>query len=90
MLLWAYYANGFDGVALEFEVDDSLSAGINGASRLISIRYEESPTLVSLPLDVWEAAYENLSVKHGHWAHEKEVRILKISHRHIAQGRRQP
>jgi hypothetical protein len=71
-LLWAYYANGFRGVALEFELQDEPG----GPSRLRVVKYVENALEQRVSSDPLTAAYDSLTCKSSNWSHENEVRII--------------
>jgi hypothetical protein len=70
-LLWAHYASGFDGLAIEIDLPEYSPAvrmvkygGVFGVMEMID------------GIDTFEAAEAVLSSKYGDWSYEKEVRIL--------------
>ena len=79
-LLWAYYASGFTGMAVEVEIPDptTYSPSIDeGSIRIKAVDYDRRALLGTLPYDdPQSAAYESLVTKGRHWEHEKEVRII--------------
>jgi hypothetical protein len=79
-LLWAYYASGFSGMAIEVEIPEPATYDPRieeGPVRVKQVECERGPHLGTLPYDdPKSAAYERLAFKQRHWAHEKEVRII--------------
>jgi hypothetical protein len=69
-LLWAHYASGFTGVAVEVELPDV-------DPRIRTVQYRGVFAAVNGPLDPVIAAEQILWSKYNEWAYEKEVRILQ-------------
>lgn len=72
-LLWAYYAAGFSGLAIEIDLPES---------DLTPVEYSDSFIYTSELIDTHtapEAAKRVLSRKSKRWIHEKEVRIITKS-----------
>ena len=71
-LLWAHYASGFDGLAIEVELPDD-------SPKVKEIQYRGVFGHVSSDGDLTptEAAEQILSSKYKEWEYEKEVRILQ-------------
>jgi hypothetical protein len=72
-LLWAHYAGGFDGVAIEVELPDD--------PNISRVRLRDVFAFVDMDQynNEEEAAREILFSKYREWAYEKEVRILHDS-----------
>ncbi|AVW95469.1 DUF2971 domain-containing protein [Vibrio parahaemolyticus] len=70
-LLWAHYAGGFSGLAIEFEIDP-------GAPEVVDMEYRGVFANVNSDdeRDPNSIAKEVLSSKYSAWSYEKEVRIL--------------
>ena len=70
-LLWAHYASGFDGLAIEVEIPDH-------REQVKRIVYRNLFTGVSIchVSDPERTARQILSSKHREWAYEQEVRVL--------------
>jgi hypothetical protein len=70
-LLWAHYASGFSGVAIEFEIDteeqEIVDIGYRGVFAGVNESIDAEPSSV---------AREVLSSKYEAWSYEQEVRIL--------------
>jgi hypothetical protein len=73
-LLWAHYASGFDGLAIEVDLPDR-------SPNIKSIEYRGVFATVSLDgsLAASRAAQQILSSKYQEWSYEQEVRILQHS-----------
>lgn len=71
-LLWGYYANGFKGIAIEIEVDEST---MQGTEEIKKIDYNNERLLASGINDIKTI----ITTKKKDWCHEKEVRFLKKS-----------
>jgi len=73
-LLWAHYAAGFTGMAIEVELPDR-------DSKITPVRYEGVFASVDIENETIPAdtAKEILSSKYIEWKYEKEVRILNDS-----------
>ena len=70
-LLWAHYASGFDGLAIEVELPAHPSIReISYISDIRTIEQDESPNPRAL-------AQQVLTSKYSEWKYEKEVRILQ-------------
>lgn len=76
-LLWAHYADGFSGMAIEVELCDD-------AQEIASVDYGGVFSHVNIADDFLpsEKAKEILSSKYNEWSYEKEVRILHDSHQY--------
>lgn len=70
-LLWAHYANGFDGLAVEIEINENVE-------NVHHVSYGEVFSSITLPTDrdPLECANQILSSKYKEWSYEKELRIL--------------
>ncbi|MCD2528134.1 MULTISPECIES: DUF2971 domain-containing protein [Providencia] len=70
-LLWAHYANGFTGVAIEFDIDPNefevVDIHYRGVFATVDCEAGVEPNVV---------AREVLSSKYEVWKYEKEIRIL--------------
>jgi hypothetical protein len=71
-LLWAHYASGFSGLAIEVELPDRAH---NVSGRRIAWRIR--PCVVPSRHKPEQAAEEILSSKYKEWEYEREVRILQ-------------
>src|SRR5579884_2279225 len=71
-LLWAHYASGFSGLAIELELPE-------WADNVRVVEYREvfGHVLFDRVVDPAQAAEEILSSKYNEWAYEQEVRILQ-------------
>jgi hypothetical protein len=71
-LLWAHYASGFDGLAIEVDLPE------NGRE-IKHVKY--GGVFASVTFDnaipSWEAAEQVLSSKYREWSYEREVRVLQ-------------
>jgi hypothetical protein len=71
-LLWAHYANGFDGMAIEVELPENgpevKHVNYGGVFAPVSFDTPEPPEIV---------AEQVLSSKYREWSYEQEVRILQ-------------
>jgi hypothetical protein len=67
--MWAYYANGFRGAAIEFELDDP---------RLHPIDYASGTRIQTWVAgsNPYTVAQEILTKKHSDWKSEQEIRLL--------------
>lgn len=80
-LLWAHYADGFTGVAIEVWLDEE-EPGIR------KVWYRGLQTIVPLPsLDPESAAVDILTSKLDKWSYEEEVRILRNVASYTLSGR---
>lgn len=70
-LLWAHYAGGFSGVAIELELDDQEPEIVDMSYRGVFAGVSESE--YENPASIARAV---LSSKYNAWAYEKEIRIL--------------
>ena len=70
-LLWAHYANGFDGLAIEIEINEN-------AQNVHNVSYGGVFSSITLPTDKdpLECANQILTSKYQEWSYEKELRIL--------------
>ncbi|EPG0609874.1 DUF2971 domain-containing protein [Vibrio fluvialis] len=70
-LLWAHYADGFSGLAIEFEIDpdepDVVDMEYRGVFASVNSDDDRDPNSI---------AREVLSSKYSAWSYEKEIRIL--------------
>jgi len=70
-LLWAHYANGFTGVAIEFDIDPTefeiVDIEYRGVFAYVDIEGNPNSNMV---------AREVLSSKYDAWSYEQEIRIL--------------
>jgi len=71
-LLWAHYASGFDGLAIEVELPDD-----SPEIRTVEYRGVFGFIEMSSRINTVRAAEEVLSSKYQEWSYEKEVRILQ-------------
>jgi hypothetical protein len=71
-LLWAHYASGFSGLAIEVELPDD-------SPKVKVVEYRGVFGYVSFdrPVNPVQAAEQILSSKYREWSYEKEVRILQ-------------
>lgn len=70
-LLWAHYASGFSGVAIEFEIDETEDEVIDINYRGVFAAVNESNSA-----DPSSVAKAVLSSKYDAWSYEQEIRIL--------------
>ena len=81
-LLWAHYADGFKGVCIEVEINESLIKPhkIDYSKDALVISYDRSDKLMGEPRpDVNEMAIQTLTRKFPDWAYEQEYRLLNHS-----------
>lgn len=71
-LLWAYYASGFDGLAIEVELPDR-----SPVVREVTYRGVFGSFSFDRPVSPEQAAEQVLSSKYHEWKYEQEVRILQ-------------
>lgn len=71
-MLWAHYASGFDGLAIEVDLPDRSPA-------IKNIEYRGVFASVSFdnPIPAEHAVMQVLSSKYQEWAYEQEVRVLQ-------------
>lgn len=69
-LMWAHYANGFRGLAIELDIP---------SSDIREITYEADPAILPSPNDAVPSGFAEhvLSVKMEAWAYEQEARIIQ-------------
>jgi hypothetical protein len=72
-LLWAHYANGYSGVAIEVEVDDADVIPVTYSNDFIYL----AEVMESLSADA--AARQALARKYNDWSYEGEVRLITTS-----------
>ena len=70
-LLWAHYAGGFDGMAIELELPDA-----NPLVGHVSYRGVFEMLHSSHVVDADDAARQVLLSKYNEWAYEREIRVL--------------
>jgi hypothetical protein len=70
-LLWAHYASGFSGVAIEFEIDETEDEVMDINYRGVFAAVNESNSA-----DPSSVAKAVLSSKYDAWSYEQEIRIL--------------
>jgi hypothetical protein len=72
-LLWAHYASGFDGLAVEVEIPTP------GQGKIHEVIYQPVSPLVDLEsnLSPSDQALSILTHKHNEWDYEEEVRIIQ-------------
>lgn len=70
-LLWAHYASGFTGLAIEVELPQS------PAVKIVKYRGVFASVSFENPRPPYDIASEILSSKYAEWSYEKEVRILQ-------------
>lgn len=79
-LLWAHYASGFTGLAIEVEIPEPTKYSPlvdEGLVRIKEVDCSIGSHLGTLPYDdPRAAAYERFAAKERHWAYENEVRII--------------
>jgi hypothetical protein len=71
-LLWAHYASGFDGLAIEVELPDRSPVVKN-----VEYRGVFAPVSLENPVRADRTAAQILSSKYREWSYEQEVRILQ-------------
>lgn len=71
-LLWAHYAGGFDGMAIEIELPSK-----HPSVRDVKYRGVFATVNLEHPNDPGAVATDILSSKYSEWKYEKEVRILQ-------------
>jgi hypothetical protein len=76
-LLWAHYASGFKGLAVEVELPDE-----SPFIRMVNYRGVFAYTSFDQPMNAEVLAGQILSSKYKEWAYEKEVRILQSDQWH--------
>lgn len=69
-LLWAHYANGFDGVAIEIKMPDD-------DANIQRVRYDDAFTGYNYTdgIEVDQAARSIIFSKYKEWSYEQEIRI---------------
>lgn len=70
-LLWAHYASGFSGLAIEVELPDN-----SPAVREVSYRGVFAGVHLAGEVNPEQAAEQILSSKYAEWVYEKEIRVL--------------
>lgn len=70
-LLWAHYASGFDGLAVEIELPEE-----DDRIKSVSYRGAFGHVMMDPTVNPYQAAQEVLSSKYNEWKYEQEVRIL--------------
>ncbi len=79
--MWAYYANGFKGICIEYDVARLLSlVDVSFGNRLYKVGYRVERTLNSedyAPSADETAGYQSFSTKHTDWQHEREWRLVQ-------------
>jgi hypothetical protein len=68
-LLWAHYASGFDGLAIEVELPDA-----SPVIKKVEYGGVFAPVSFDSPIDPGRVAERVLSSKYQEWAYEQEVR----------------
>lgn len=92
-LLWAHYADGFKGVAVELDLDSvSLSDGGDvrlHPSEVLDIEYRSTFQFADTERhqDAFTLAQRILSSKHECWSYEDEARVLSESCRYDVTGK---
>lgn len=71
-LLWAHYASGFDGLAIEVELPDR-----SPVIKSVDYRGVFASVSFDMPMPPDRAAEEVLSSKYREWSYEQEVRVLQ-------------
>lgn len=71
-LLWAHYASGFEGLAIEVELPDEAPE-----VRVLTYRGVFAQIRIDGELDAERTAEEVLSSKYKEWEYEQEVRIVQ-------------
>lgn len=71
-LLWAHYASGFDGLAIEVELPDR-----SPVIKTVEYRGVFASVSFDTPMRPDRAAEEVLSSKYQEWSYEQEVRVLQ-------------
>jgi hypothetical protein len=78
-LLWAYYANGHSGIAIEYNLDKLKRFLPPNNSRIIEVNYLENPNVVDIQMLEQEpnaAIDKMLGSKSKNWSHESELRVV--------------
>lgn len=75
-IMWGYYANGFKGVAIEIEVDDS---------EVCKVDYPRQLTTIAPKINIDKAVHTILTTKLKCWVHEEEYRYIKSGQRGLHQ-----
>jgi hypothetical protein len=70
--LWAHYASGFEGLAIEVELPDEAPE-----VRVLTYRGVFAQIRIDGELDAERTAEEVLSSKYKEWEYEQEVRIIQ-------------
>lgn len=73
-IMWGYYANGFKGVAIEVEVDETAFGA--GSDFLERMTYPPDQYVPTPGNDAKESAINILCRKLPAWGHEEEYRLL--------------
>jgi hypothetical protein len=90
-LLWAHYASGFSGMAIEVELPDD-----SPAIRKVSYGGVFAGLMLDGGINPQEAAEDILGSKYSEWSYEREIRVLhpqsyfqlNVPVRHVIAGHR--
>jgi len=77
--LWAYYANGHLGIAIEYNLDKLTRFSPPNNSRIIEVTYPEKPNTFDMKMlqaNPNSAIDQILGSKSKNWAHESELRVV--------------
>lgn len=78
-LMWAYYANGHLGIAIEYNLDKLIRFAPPNNARVLEVNYLEQPNTVDIRMlqeNSNSAIDKMLGTKSKHWSHESELRVV--------------
>jgi len=78
-LMWAYYANGHFGVAIEYNLDKLTRFAPPNNSRVLEVNYLEKPNRLDIRMlqeNPNSAIDQMLGSKSKNWSHESELRVI--------------
>lgn len=78
-LMWAYYANGHLGIAIEYNLDKLTRFAPPNNSRILEVNYLEKPNTFDirrLQENPNSAIDQMLGSKSKNWSHESEIRVV--------------
>lgn len=78
-LMWAYYANGHLGIAIEYNLDKLTRFAPPNNSRVLEVNYLEKPNRLGIRIlqeDPNSVIDQMLGSKSKNWSHESESRVI--------------
>jgi|APLak6261693694_1056211.scaffolds.fasta_scaffold03244_1 hypothetical protein len=78
-LMWAYYANGHLGIAIEYNLDKLIRFAPPNNARVLEVNYLEQPNAVDIRIlqeNPNSAIDQMLGTKSKKWSHESELRVV--------------